>query len=372
MCISIPLNNNHLLHNSYIYFHIIINHHPTLKRKKEKRNSSKMIYESESPLELPVVDVSEALDSSSLSSLGAACREWGFFQIINHGISKDLYAKIYSLSTNIFSLPSQSKLKLGPSSHLKTYTPHFIASPFFESLRVSGPDFAASAQSSASVLAHHDNQFSEMMHEYGSKMSELSKTILRLILKTLGSEIESKYYESEFHQCHGYMRINNYASPEGSCIEPSGSGEEEGLGMHTDMSCVTIVYQDEIGGLQVRSREGRWMSIAPREGTLVVNVGDMLQAWSNERLRSSEHRVVLRRRKAAATAASRFSLAFFWCFEDEKVVVAPDDVVGEAGTRMYEAFVCSEYLKFRESDERGRFDKVGFTVKDFAGVANGS
>lgn len=118
-----------------------------------------MIYQSQNPLKLPVLDVSQPLDSSSLASLAAACREWGFFQIINHGISKDLYTKIYSLSNKIFSLPSESKLKLGPFSPLKTYTPHFIASPFFESIRVSGPDFAASARGSADVLGHQDYEF---------------------------------------------------------------------------------------------------------------------------------------------------------------------------------------------------------------------
>lgn len=118
-----------------------------------------MIYQAENPLQLPVLDVSQPLDSSSLASLAAACREWGFFQIINHGISKDLHTKIYSLSNKIFSLPPESKLKLGPLSSLKTYTPQFIASPFFESIRVSGPDFAASAQNSADVLGQTDNEF---------------------------------------------------------------------------------------------------------------------------------------------------------------------------------------------------------------------
>jgi isopenicillin N synthase-like dioxygenase len=78
-------------------------------------------------------------------------------------------------------------------------------------------------------------------------------------------------------------------------------------------------------------------------------------------LRSSEHRVVLKRN------VHRFSLAFFWCFEDEKVIFAPDEVVGEGSMRIYNPFVCREYLKYRESSEKGRFDKVGFTVKDFAG-----
>lgn len=319
-----------------------------------------MMPESRSSIELPVFDISQPISPSCLSSLSLACNEWGFFHIINHGISKDVYRKLYSLSTHIFSLPYESKIKLGPSSSVRTYTPHFIASPFFESLRVSGPDFFASAQSSTGILLDHPNpdEFSETVKEYGIEMSELSRRIVRAVLMSMGGDFARKFDESDFNNCHGYMRINSYSPPEISTVEGK---EAEGLGMHTDMSCVTIVCQDEIGGLQVRSREGKWMDINPREDALVVNIGDLMHAWSNGKLRSSEHRVVLKRN------VRRFSLAFFWCFEDEKVIFAPDEVVGEGSTRIYNPFVCREYLKFRESSEKGRFDKVGFTVKDFAG-----
>ncbi|KAF9685655.1 hypothetical protein SADUNF_Sadunf03G0077000 [Salix dunnii] len=318
-----------------------------------------MMPESHSSIELPVFDISQPISPSCLSSLSLACNEWGFFHIINHGVSKDVYRKLHSLSTSIFSLPYESKIKLGPSSLVKTYTPHFIASPFFESLRVSGPDFFASAQSSSAVLPDHPNpdEFSEAVREYGTEMSELSRRIVKAVLMSMGEDSAEKFYESDFSNCHGYLRINSY-SPPGSAVDGK---EVEGLGMHTDMSCVTIVCQDEIGGLQVRSREGKWMDINPCADTLVVNIGDLMHAWSNGRLRSSEHRVVLKRN------VNRFSLAFFWCFEDEKVISAPNEVVGEGGARIYNPFVCREYLKFRESSERGKFDKVGFTVKDFAG-----
>lgn len=113
--------------------------------------------ESHTSIELPVFDISQPFSSSSLSSLSLACKEWGFFHITNHGISKDLCKKLYSLSNHLFSLPYETKLKAGPLSSIKTYTPHFIASPFFESLRVSGPDFYASAQSSAEVLINQSN-----------------------------------------------------------------------------------------------------------------------------------------------------------------------------------------------------------------------
>ncbi|XP_030932713.1 gibberellin 20-oxidase-like protein [Quercus lobata] len=315
--------------------------------------------ESQTSIELPILDISQPLNPSFLSSLAEACKKWGFFHIINHGISKDLFSKLYLLSNDLFNLPSDTKLKLGPFSSIKTYTPHFIASPYFESLRVSGPNFLDSAQSSVNALfVQQNSEFSEILQEYGRKMEELSKNIIKVLLMSLKVGFGKKDYESEFKNCQGYMRINNYSPPESLEVEV------EGLGMHTDMSCVTIVYQDEIGGLQVKSKEGKWMDIRPCEGTLVVNIGDMLQAWSNEKFRSSEHRVVLKQ------PANRFSLAFFWCFEDEKVIIAPDEVVGEGNVRLYNPFVCLDYLKFRESNERGKFEKVGFTVRDFAGIGH--
>lgn len=116
-----------------------------------------MATKSQTSIELPIFDVSQPLDKSSLSSLSQACKDWGFFHITNHGVSKELYKQLYSLSNLLFNLPMESKLKVGPFSDIKSYTPHFIASPFFESLRVSGPDFFASAQASAMVLLNQQN-----------------------------------------------------------------------------------------------------------------------------------------------------------------------------------------------------------------------
>lgn len=196
------------------------------------------------------------------------------------------------------------------------------------------------------------------MEVYGRKMVEVSKSIVEVILMSLGPEFERKF-ASEFKNCHGYLRVNSYTPPE-STDDVQEEEEVEGLGMHTDMSCITIVYQDEVGGLQVRSKEGKWMDIDPCQDTLVVNIGDLLQAWSNGKLRSSEHRVVLKE------PVSRFSIAFFWCFEDEKLIVAPQEIVGKGNLKVYKPFVCADYLKFRESNEKGKFEKVGFTVKHFA------
>lgn len=111
----------------------------------------------ETTLNLPSVDLSKPLEASSLSSLCEVCHQWGFFNIVNHGISRGLYENIYSFSNKLFDFPSETKLKLGPSSSFNTYTPRFIASPYFESFRVSGPDFRSSAQNSFDVICDGNN-----------------------------------------------------------------------------------------------------------------------------------------------------------------------------------------------------------------------
>ncbi|KAM0072331.1 putative non-hem dioxygenase domain, isopenicillin N synthase [Helianthus debilis subsp. tardiflorus] len=116
----------------------------------------------ETTLNLQTLDLSKPLQPSSMSSLSEACHQWGFFNIVNHGISKDLFENIKSFSNQLFDLPSEVKLKLGPSSSIKTYTPQFIASPYFESFRVSGPDFHSSAQGSVDVVFNDNNR-----HEFG-------------------------------------------------------------------------------------------------------------------------------------------------------------------------------------------------------------
>ncbi|GER41393.1 2-oxoglutarate (2OG) and Fe(II)-dependent oxygenase superfamily protein, partial [Striga asiatica] len=155
-------------------------------------------------------------------------------------------------------------------------------------------------------------------------MTHLSKTILKTVIESLGLNFDTKYL-AEFNNCHGYMRINHYSSP-----ELSDDQEIEGLSMHTDMSCITVVCQDEIGGLQIRSKEGQWMEISPKENALVVNIGDLLQLG------------------------------------DELVVDAPEEVVGEGNSRVYKPFVCGDYVKFRENSEKGMNNQdLGCKAQEF-------
>lgn len=115
-------------------------------------------------LELAMFDISKPLSESSLTSLQEACKEWGFFYVTNHGISREMYQKLRRFSGGVFGLGDEEKMKMGASN----YTPRFIASPFFESLRVSGPDFYASAKSSVDAFPDQakDEEFRYTYYAY--------------------------------------------------------------------------------------------------------------------------------------------------------------------------------------------------------------
>lgn len=97
------------------------------------------------------------------------------------------------------------------------------------------------------------------------------------------------------------------------------------------------------------------------EGSFVVNLGDMLEVWSNGNLRLFEYWIILRKLRNC------LFLVFFWVFEDEKVIFFFKEVVGEGNKRVFVLFVCVDYLWFREFDDKERYEKVGNIVRDFVG-----
>ncbi|XP_022991454.1 gibberellin 20-oxidase-like protein isoform X2 [Cucurbita maxima] len=268
-------------------------------------------------VEVPVIDISsQSLTESAASSLLRACNEFGFFFIRNHGLSKELYQKLISGADQLFSSPEETKQKLtiGASS----YIPRFVLSPFFESFKVSGPNFSASANAQGFTQSLFGHQ------------------------------------ATEFSNCNAYIRINGFT--------PRGMNEEEEelevFKKHTDLSYVTIVFQNDIRGLQMRLKGGDWMDVRPSEdNNLVVNIGDFMEAWSNGRLRSAVHRVVLRKNNM-----KRFSMAFFLTpKDDDKEIYAPSEIVGEGKSRLYRPFSTQQYRLFKEKNDVN----AGYQLKDF-------
>lgn len=111
---------------------------------------------------------------------------------------------------------------------------------------------------------------------------------------------------------------------------------DNGIGSHTDFQSFTLLWQDDSGGLQVLSADDEWLKVKPIEGTLVVNIGDLLQRMSNNRFKSTVHRVFNRQ------ASSRYSMPFFVGFNPEAVCEVAPTCVDEQHPAMFEPIECGE------------------------------
>jgi isopenicillin N synthase-like dioxygenase len=204
-------------------------------------------------------------------------------------------------------------------------------SPFYESVGI-GPGFEAINKFSDLMWPHGNENFCQVMREYFERMKELSDRIHKIILASLGV---SNYYASHFEPGKFWLRLNEYQV---SCDEASGSIT---LPAHTDGPSITILHEDEVGGLQVLSKAGNWVEVKPTPNSFIVFLGDTLQAWSNNRIRSGKHRVIVKGRQ------SRLSLAFFRLLPDEMEIEAPPELVDNKHPRRYRAFHFSEYIAFK-------------------------
>jgi isopenicillin N synthase-like dioxygenase len=123
--------------------------------------------------------------------------------------------------------------------------------------------------------------------------------------------------------------------------QPADLGEQQfGVGAHTDFGCLTILCQDDVGGLQVLNAAGEWVTAHPIEGTLVVNVGDLMARWSNDRFRSTPHRVV------NASEVHRYSLVAAYD-PDAATLVDPGDLLAAGETPRHAPVTCGAYITER-------------------------
>ncbi|KAH9319378.1 hypothetical protein KI387_021147, partial [Taxus chinensis] len=199
----------------------------------------------------------------------------------------------------------------------------------------------------------------ETIGTYTLAMADLQRKMSKIILASLGLDVKT-FYHSDFEECTAYMRINHYWS------DGKSTDEEAALFAHTDITCFTILYQDDEGGLQIRSDEGKWFNVKPVSNSFIVNVGDSLKAWSNGRYRSAEHRVVYKGWR------DRISVPWFAHFPYDKEIWAPAELVDdEIHPRRYRPFTFSQFRRdFLLNLLSKQKNPVTF-VESYAGISRG-
>ena len=178
--------------------------------------------------------------------------------------------------------------------------------------------------------------FQSAMESFCRGAESVAKLLLELCALGLGLPPETfcKITRDHSHSCLNFLRLNHYP------VCPT-HDLTLGLGAHTDFYVLTLLHQCQVGGLQV-GRDGiQWITVKPRHGAYVVNVRDMLQAWTNGRFKSAQHRVVLNDKILRNSVAFFLTPASF-----DTVISAPHEIVQADGKREYKSFTYGEYLEF--------------------------
>lgn len=269
---------------------------------------------------VPVIDIGPLVtgrgdETDVARAIAAACREHGFFYVVGHGVDEGLQQRLEALSRRFFALDLETKMTIAMSRGGRAWRGYF---PLGGELTAGKPDvkegiyFGAELAPDhpmvrAGVPLHGPNLFPAAIPElreavlaYMDAMTRLGHTVVAAIALSLG--LERTYFADRYTRDPLILfRIFNYPG------DPTAAEGEPrwGVGEHTDYGLLTILKQDDTGGLQVKSR-GLWIAAPPVPGAFLCNIGDMLDRMTGGRYRSTPHRV------QNVTRRDRLSFPFFF------------------------------------------------------------
>ncbi|GFZ12477.1 gibberellin 2-oxidase 8 [Actinidia rufa] len=262
----------------------------------------------------------------------------GLFQVVNHGISGEILARMKCEQQKLFWQPFQKKVK---EKFLDTSTDYYHwGNPNATSLmQFSWSEAFHIPLNHVQMWKEYNSTLSTTVAEFAEMVSELAQKIAEILAENfLG--YKSNYFARNCQPSSCYLRMSRYPP----C--PISSDSICGLVPHTDSDFLTILYQDQVGGLQML-KDGKWVGIKPNPQALIINVGDLFQAWSNGAYKSIEHRVVTNHE------VERFSVGYFLCPSSDTFI----QCCGEPA--LYRKFSFREYRQQVQEDVKSTGNKVG-------------
>ena len=292
-----------------------------------------------------------------MAQIAQACKDWGFFQVINHGVPAALIAEMWRQSRQFFALPRRTKESIqrtrgnpwGYYNNELTKNQRDKKEVFDYTTEGVDPVYAAENR----WLPDHE-AFRETMIAYLDAAIHLSLKLTQAFCA--GLDLPADYLQREFAGRHsGFIRLNFYPVDD-PLAESSGEHQPQadlGVHNHTDAGVLTVLLQDEVGGLQVH-RDGYWHNVAPVDGAFVINTGDMMQVWSNDTYQAAIHRVL------AMRDHNRYSVPFFFNPPAGTQVKPLPSVVSEACPAKYRTI---DWAEFRSQRTDGDYADYGSEVQ---------
>ncbi|KAF7538249.1 hypothetical protein G7054_g3083 [Neopestalotiopsis clavispora] len=336
---------------------------------------------------IPIVDFGAfstgdlATRSRIAAELTTACRRVGFVYIRNHGIPAALLEEAFAWSQRLFDLPREKKMLAphppGPDVHRGYSWPglekvsQYIhtagdgddaeAQTVGEELRKI-EDYKESYEIGSETFARQPNVwlpeevlpgFRAFMTSFYWRCFETGKQLLRAL--SIGLDLDDEDLFLKFHSGeNAQLRLLHYPPIETERLE---SNTVARMPAHSDWGTITMLFQDECGGLQVEDpkQPGHFIDAVPLEGALVMNVGDLLMRWSNDYFKSTLHRVTIPPEttsdvfdgKPRAMTRARYSIPYFVSPDSAAIIECLSKCAGEENPPRYEPIVQDDYQRMR-------------------------
>ncbi|MEO1019215.1 MAG: 2-oxoglutarate and iron-dependent oxygenase domain-containing protein [Pseudomonadota bacterium] len=270
---------------------------------------------------LPIVDIAglrsgDAADRQRVGqAIRKACLDKGFMYVVGHGVPATLQDAVFEESARFFAAADEVKAAVDTSHStcyrgyeaLRAQTLEAGTPPDLKEGFLIGRDLPLNhPMVLAGKFNHGPNQwpdgmptFQSTMERYFAEMLGVGGVLMRGLALSL--ELDERAFDDYLHEPVAILRLLHYP-PQPANPLPN----EKGCGAHTDWGAVTLLMQDDVGGLEVWDRDKGWVPAPPIAGAYIVNIGDMVARLTNDRYHSTQHRVI------NATGRQRYSVPFFF------------------------------------------------------------
>lgn len=310
---------------------------------------------------IPVIDLA---GGSVVDDFRTAYSEVGFAYLAGHGIAQPLIDDVFAAAHEFHALPLASKMAIELNELHRGFIPINTStdrkstlanvrkpnqSESFMMMREAGPndpDVLAGAYLTGPNQWPALAGFRETVVAYEQAMLRLAERLTEIVAEVLDDK--DRAIPRSFERPTTWLRLLHYPPQ-----PPATPDDVYGSAPHTDFGFITLLAQDDVGGLQVQSPDGQWLDAPPRAGTFVMNVGQMLHQWSNGVLRATPHRVINR------SGRERYSVPFFYDPNVATTIGPLRSCVSTDKPPRFEPVVFGEYLRAELQAGYQRHAKVG-------------
>ncbi|KAJ8568549.1 hypothetical protein K7X08_028082 [Anisodus acutangulus] len=270
--------------------------------------------------------------ANTMEMIKDACDNWGFFELVNHGIPHEVMDTVEKMTKGHYKKCMEQRFK------------ELVASKGLEAVQAEVTDLDWESTfflrhlpvSNISQVPDLDDEYREVMRDFAKRLEKLAEELLDLLCENLG--LEKGYLKKAFNGSKGPnfgTKVSNYPP----CPKPD---LIKGLRAHTDAGGIILLFQDDkVSGLQLL-KDGNWIDVPPMRHSIVVNLGDQLEVITNGKYKSVMHRVI------AQTDGTRMSLASFYNPGSDAVIYPAPTLVekkAEESKQVYPKFVFDDYMK---------------------------